>query len=353
VIAAGGAGDNPWRLEATLDSVSRAGDPSTFGATLVTPGGDVAGSQIYIPAGSDQVFGSAADLGTDGMLHWGTAGDGVTGIDIVAHDGTVTHATTFDWPTLLAVPQAAQATNGSVWYALTSGRGLVRPVRSSSPTGAPEPTDQFATQRLSASLDADGVYTTSGNDLGHDWVLQQEEGTDDLLLSIDGQAPDGNLSLTKGSSTQVDVPGGTFILGLEPTPLRHLYVTSDVDGADVVANGRWAPVAPYAKQHANIWVVALPGAGTGFRWEAGRPVPSVIDWPTSPSRCPGTTSQPAAPSRSPGRCIGRSRVAPCSRSSLRSMTGIPDSPGVRSRGTHRTTHTRSPTSAVSTGNTTR
>lgn len=283
VIAAGGAGDNPWRLEASLNSVS-GGD---FGATLVTPGGDVAGSQIYIPAGSDQVFTSAADLGTDGMLHWGTAGDGVTGVDIVAPDGAVTKATMFAWPSVGSFPAASSPTDGSVWYAITAGRAVVRPVLASSPTSAPEPTEPFAARRLTASLNADGVYTISGNDLGHDWSIQQERGTDALLLSLDGAAPDVSRTFVKGSSTQIDVPGGTFILGVEPTSLRHLYVTSDVEGTDVIAEGRWAPSAPYAKMQATIWVVALPGAGSGFHWEDDRTLPTVIDWPTSSTPVPG------------------------------------------------------------------
>jgi hypothetical protein len=68
---------------------------------------------------------------------------------------------------------------------------------------------------------------------------------------------------------------------IEPPSITREYVTADVAGTNLIAEGSWAPPAPDSPSNANIWVVALPGRGVGYSWDNTDRLPMAIGWPTT------------------------------------------------------------------------
>src|SRR4029077_6421475 len=93
-------------------------------------------------------------------------------------------------------------------------RGDVRPTLTSAPTPAPSASAPSAKQ-LQTRIDPDGSTVVYGHDLGHDWEIRRVDNAFELFL--DGSTPPmaGSFSATLGASTQVDVGGGTFVIGIE------------------------------------------------------------------------------------------------------------------------------------------
>jgi hypothetical protein len=289
VVAAGDAGLSSWRLEAGITGITSLsqnyGTPGV-GAMLVTMDGGVEGSESVVPPTTQDVVDDVWDLGTAGVVQFGTAKATVTGIDIVDKTGNATAATMLPWPVGIRTLDGVEgAVDGSIWYAFAAQRGDVTPITDSSPTVVPDPSVPPA-ERLSTSVNSEGVYVISGNDLGHDWELQQVS-TGSLVFTIDGQPSDSELRLISGSGTEIDVPGGAFYISVQPPSLKRIHVTSDAAGMDTIAEGRWAPQADYAPGNANIWVTPVPGAGIGYAWVSDRPLPSVEEWPVASGPSPG------------------------------------------------------------------
>ncbi len=290
VIAAGSEGDTSWRLKAGITTFSQEDHVATLGAVLVTTDPNAESAKLVDLPTSQSVLEDSVDLGSAGVVQFGTAKATVTGVDIVDSNGDVTPATLLPSPDGIRTLEGVNgAVDGSIWYAVGDERGGVEIHEASVPTRtdtSPPPTDQPVAERLSTSVNSEGVYVISGNDVGHDWELQQLR-TGSLIFTIDGEAPDSELRLSPWSSTRIDVPGGAFTISVRPPGVKRIYVTSDVSGTDTIAEGRWAPPADYAPEHWNIWVTPLPGAGVGYVWEGDDALPIAEQWPAVTDPLPG------------------------------------------------------------------
>jgi hypothetical protein len=91
----------------------------------------------------------------------------------------------------------------------------------------------------------------------------------------------------QGSGGQLDVPGGTFLFSAESRRTTGLRVTSDVAGNEIVGIGRWMPGGSDVRGSGRVWIVALPGAGTGYEQVVGR-LPMAVSWPNSGVPTAGT-----------------------------------------------------------------
>jgi hypothetical protein len=281
VMAAGTSGDTSWRLEAGLTSLTRT--PSV-GASMFTTTASSTDVRTVDFTTDQRVNDDAIDLGGDaGVIQFGTASTDVTGIHIALPSGGTIPATLVSWPTEIASDLDVPSQEGWIWYAEAPERGTAQ-ARSAGPSSEASPPRRPEPGALQTFTDGDGVYTIAGNDFGHDWFFQQHNGGE-FRFFLDGKEQSSVL-LRSGGETQIDIPGGTLGFAVEPPTVKHLYVTSDAAGTDVVVSGAWVRSANDPELAAHIWVVALPGSGTGYEWQDG-PLPIAIAWPTDPTQSPG------------------------------------------------------------------
>jgi hypothetical protein len=285
VVGAGVDGHTTWRLEAGF--LVR-GSGSAIGATLITTGtdGHDSASAPVAPATSEGLTVRTQQL-TDGSgaLLWGTAPPAVTAITNIASDGTRTSATLVPWPEGMRETTPVQERSqldGSIWFAVVPEPGRLE-------INAPDSVSPSPVSLAASALDyrvTDHTVTATGYDLGHDWKLRLE-GTE-LTLSLDAAPPQGGFSVApQGSGGQLDVPGGTFLFSAESRRTTGLRVTSDVAGNEIVGIGRWMPGGSDVRGSGRVWIVALPGAGTGYEQVVGR-LPMAMSWPNSGVPTAGT-----------------------------------------------------------------
>ena len=288
VMAAGENGGVSWRLEAAITAFDRQDGSPTIGAVMSTTTASDAGSRSVELPSDRRVNDDYVDLGEHDVVQFGTASANVTAIDVMDPNGSTVPATLFSWPAELAsLPALEAGPSGRLWFAETSGRGEVRATTPTTPTAAPTGATLASPERLHTTTEADGNYVISGNDFGHDWSFTQDRNDGSLMFSLDGATPTEGYSFTRGSGTSIDIDGGTLQLNLEPASVENVWVTSDVDGKNILAEGRVAPPAGYAPSRANIWIVALPGSGAGYSWSTDRELPLATSWPTAPETTPG------------------------------------------------------------------
>ncbi len=87
--------------------------------------------------------------------------------------------------------------------------------------------------------------------------------------------------LHNGQGTQVDVPGGTFVL--EQTHPSVHRVSASVDGGGTVEGAWMETFRDAGGQPGRIWVVPLPGSGTGTT-RIGGSAPVPMSWPSPAAR---------------------------------------------------------------------
>lgn len=281
VLAAGEAGDQHWRLEAGIASFDMGSGEPRIGAALVTTDPDGAEGSVTQdpPAGGSDTEDTIQDFGDAGVVQWGTASPLVTGVDLVAHDGTATSATLMNWPdSLRNLPGADGGLDGSIWFAAVAARGEVRPTLTTDPTTATTASDTNARDRLATRETEGGGLVIYGNDLGHEWEIRRADGQ--IRFFVDGQLTpsDTVLSLATGGSTHIDVAGGTFVVGIYDPSVTSLSVA--VDGGPTI-HGRYLPGQTNLGEPASIWVLALPGSGTGIE-TIDSFLPRFTSWPTRP-----------------------------------------------------------------------
>ncbi len=282
VLAAGFQGEERWRLEAGITSLDNDGTPS-LGATLVTTLRGEERARTLPPATpSEQVNGDYADVGYGDVgplvVQFGTATTSVTGIDLVAADGSTTGVAMLPWPQgLRSLPSAVSAPSGRLWYATATALGALRPTLA--PADSPTAQATNAAEPLQTRETASGELVIYGRDLGHDWEIRHVNG--EIRFSVDGtNASNGTFSFVTGASTAVDVDGGTFLIGVfDPSVTSWSVATdrSDTTPARTI-DGRSAPAQDASGAPANLWLLALPGAGTGMATGAGS-LPTFVSWP--------------------------------------------------------------------------
>jgi hypothetical protein len=136
VLATGDAGGSSWRLEAGITSLSRNNGAPSVAAVLVTTDQDGEASRVVNPSTSESTLDDYGDLGSAGVVQFGTATFGVTGIDIVDADGAATAATLLRWPVgIQTLDGVDSGVDGWIWFALADERGEVR-ARTTSPPRA-------------------------------------------------------------------------------------------------------------------------------------------------------------------------------------------------------------------------
>jgi hypothetical protein len=138
--------------------------------------------------------------------------------------------------------------------------------------------------QLETRTGADGSTVVYGHDLGHSWKIEQAGGDFELFL---GDAPrvQGTFVGDLGSATQIDVDGGTFFLGLYDPTVSSVRVTTDATDASAATTiqGRWADISEGVGPQGRLWVLALPGSGTGQE-ALNDDLPTFVSWPSSPLR---------------------------------------------------------------------
>jgi hypothetical protein len=280
VVAAGVGGDTSWRLEAGITSFDRQSGAPTVGAVMVTTTGGAEGSRTVDLSTARPVNDDYLDLGRGGIVQFGTASAAVTAIDIDLPGGGTVTATMFPWsaPAMPNLPIA----DGSIWFAQTAERGDVHATLPPAPPSAPTPSPSDHAGQLDTRQTANGDIVIYGHDLGHDWEIRHHDGAVEFF--VDG-APDptNTFRFAMGTETQIDVDGGTFLLGVLDQTVHSLTVTTDATATQpsTTIQGRWAPTQDNSGAQARMWLVPLPGSGTGTE-QRNNDLPSFDSWPSQP-----------------------------------------------------------------------
>ncbi len=284
VLAAGTGGDTSWRLEAGITSFDHQDGSPTIGAVMVTTDPSGEGSRTVDLPTDRPVNDDYVDLGSAGVVQFGTASGDVTGINVVDASGHAQAVTLLHWPTGLATLQGTRMPSGWLWFAGNAERGVVRPTLASAPTTAPSASAPSAKQ-LQTRTDPDGTTVVYGHDLGHDWEIRRVEHSFELFLDGSTTPAAGSFSATLGGSAQIDVGGGTFVVGIEDQTVQSFDVTTDATDQtpSTTIVGRWTPMRDGAGEQGRLWVLALPGSGTGLE-SMNDDLPTFVSWPSSPLR---------------------------------------------------------------------
>ena len=281
-----------WRLEAGLVPPTDEKSTFTVGATVVIGGytasdsyGDAGAWTVSLPS-DGAIVADSVNLGGGTTLTWGTAAPTVTGVSIDLDDGRSFIATMSDWPSATqGYVSDATVLNGSLWYALTdqpgqpvatlsdgstSTGGVGQISESPAPTGSPGTLDATALDyRTEGSM-----LVATGTDLGTVWEIR----IDDVgLITLTAAGRQSGISLTTGGTLHEDVPGGTFLIGVERPSTGSVSVTSDTGDVYV---GRWMPIVAVGGGGTRMWLTILPGSGAGLV-HAGDGLPYAISWPTT------------------------------------------------------------------------
>src|SRR3954471_7630943 len=283
VMAAGTGGDTSWRLEAGITSLAQA--TPDVGAMMLTSSSSGTDATVVEFHSGERVSDDAFDLGGNaGVVQFGTASADVTAIRIGLPSGGTVRATLLPWPPTASAP-TLPSPDGSVWFAQAPQRGSVQASFPSTPPSAPTPAAGGESRKLQTKTDADGTTVVYGHDLGHDWELRRVDNS--FELSLDGATAPvaGSLSVAMGGSTQIDVAGGTFVIAVEDPTVQHFDVTTDATDQtpSTMIVGRSTPVRDSAGQQGALWVLALPGSGTGLE-SMNNELPTFVSWPSSPVR---------------------------------------------------------------------
>ncbi len=280
VLATGDAGGTSWRLEAGITSLSQNNGAPSVAAVLVTTDQDGEASRTVSVPTTPSVLDDYSDLGSAGVVQFGTATFGVTGIDIVDANGIATAATLVRWPAgIQTLDGVDRGVDGWIWFALADERGEVRARTTSEPTSSVAPSPDGTQLDYTRSGD---TVTATGTDIGHDWKIRTD-GTR-VWLYIDGALWEDTVHSTlRGAQMHIDLDGGTFLIGLQPSSVDT--VTVDVDATDTTPAhqiaGRYGPVQDVFGKDGRLWLVVLPGTGAGME-TIGEELPWFLSWPTLP-----------------------------------------------------------------------
>jgi hypothetical protein len=232
-------------------------------------------------AATDASLGNSENVNVvgDQVVQHGNLASRFTGVAVTVRDGSVTNADVYVWPQgLLDVAESPSLeASGGTWVATPPEEGDVTfiPIGATPPTPAPDATP--TARHLQTRETADGLVVY-GTDFGHDWEIRLDNGV--TRFFVDGvEDPGGSFSFAMGASVAVDVDGGTFLIGIYPQSVTAWTVTVDGSEPPRVIAGRSTPAQTNDGQPANLWLLALPGSGTGVSRGQGS-LPTFVSWPT-------------------------------------------------------------------------
>jgi hypothetical protein len=288
VMAAGQGGGVSWGLEAAITVFDHQDGSPTVGAVMTTTTDSDTGSRtVDLPTDQQQIADDYIDLGDNGVVQFGTADADVTGVRIVDPAGGTVPTTMLGWPvSLSSLPGLTHAPTGWIWFAPTPARGEVQASSPSAPTAAPttDPTVSASSDQLNVRMRPGNGFVVYGNDLGHDWEIQLNDGRQ-LQLYLDGseEPTSGMYTYVIGSETQIDVPGGAFLISLRDPTVTSFGVTTDAtpQQPSTTIPGRWVRIQDVNGDDGRLWVVPLPGSGTGTV-QANSDLPNFVSWPSNP-----------------------------------------------------------------------
>jgi hypothetical protein len=191
--------------------------------------------------------------------------------------------TTAPWPTALEAFAAPDApVDGRIWWTVVPGVGSVKAtledgttvsVDDRPGTGTPSPATEVGDLRLETQEDGNDQVATMDVFGG---TLEIRVGPEGPVLSMTGADPLG-FSMIEGSGTRHDVPGGTLVLWQSGPEDGPVSVTVDGTGETIV--GRWLPVTDNLGNDGRLWIVPLPGVGSGLERHGPDDLASAISWP--------------------------------------------------------------------------
>lgn len=274
VLTAGGNAEAGWRLEAGIGSYAENGRP--IAASIFVRNGPKSES-----ANRDATLGNSEDLDVVGsqVIQHGNLAAGFTGVDVTGPTGDVTTSDVYAWPQgLLDAAESQPLDNtGGIWIAAPPEEGEVTFLQggAAQPTSTPQPT--AADRQLQTRIDDNGNVVVYGNDLGHDWEIHLDNGV--TRFFVDGvENPAGSFSFAMDTSIAADVDSGTFLIGIYPRSVTTWTVTVDGTEPPRTIEGRSTPAQANDGHPANLWLVALPGSGTGVS-RGTASLPQFVSWP--------------------------------------------------------------------------
>ncbi|MGE5225965.1 MAG: hypothetical protein ACM3OO_03725 [Planctomycetaceae bacterium] len=316
-----------WRLEATAPFGC---DASACRAQAVLVGVSVdtteTATTVDLP-----VPGQPVVEASDPLVTWGTADGSVASIDAIG-DSRTGPATLVWWPAGIQTV-APDVHDGWIWWA------EVPYGRDASITGAngqtyllsqTRPPIDLAGGRIPTTTAPDGTVTGTLNLFGRTWTFSD---TKDGFLVSSGDSTIN--SMLNGGSTMFDVAGGTLMLAQEGPSVS--FVKVKVDGGPTI-NGWWMPAEDELGHPGRVWVIPLPGTGTGVKIADDGFPPSATSWPVHAAPFPGGVvmgggqdgvSWKLAYGDPPERCLQVAFVAGDTASDPARCLGVPE-PGVAS-----------------------
>ena len=276
VLASGGTEQEGWRLEAGIASFANDGRPMPASIFVTTaPGAEKAKADATLFNSED------VDLVGDQVVQHGNLAEGFTGVDVAGPDGAVTHADVYAWPQDLLTIAGSHAFDGAggIWVATPPQEGDVTFIPETDSQTTPAPQETPVGNKLHTRMDDSGNLVIFGHDLGHDWEIQHDNGV--VRFFVDGvEQPEGSFAFTTGASIAVDVDGGTFLIGVFDRSVTSWSVRSTRRIRSRRTHRRRIDAGPgRVGKPANVWLVALPGSGTGIASGISS-LPTFVSWPT-------------------------------------------------------------------------
>jgi hypothetical protein len=295
VIAAGSVDGDAWRLELGASPPTPITATTSFAyASVITGSEDFLGrtpiSATPMPATAAGIGGAVMfPVGSQGVVVGSVVPDAAA-VSYVAHDGTQADMALVDVPpSLRAVATTANVSvpdrvswglgdphGGEIVELAADGTELLRrriivlgtANRGSNPsTGGGD--------QLAYDVPDGGPITALGTFQGTDWKVEVLFYKDGVRLTIGGTPED--LGVMRSNEPLVRPIGsqgfGALVLVLTDLSVDHVAVTSEGSW-----KGRWMPASTGDGAEARLWVVELPGAGTGSLELNGQPSGSV-SWP--------------------------------------------------------------------------
>jgi hypothetical protein len=286
VVASGIESGVPWRIEAGPNIACPRDDAACAVTTALvwSEDGTERSTGALPPIGGNSLNALSQRIG-DATVSFGTASSDVRSIEIETTDGQTVTPGAVPWPSpLQAFASPTAPIDGTIWWAVVPGVSSVEAVRDDGTTvpGGPAAvsgvapagtTAEVGGLRLDTTRDGDGLVATTEL-FGRPTVIRS--GPDGVLVEIEGEDP-VSYQTTLDTGYRSDIAGGSLVLWHEGGGGGPLTV--EVDGTDETLVGRWIPFEDAAGGSGRLWILGLPGVGSGLERHGPDDLASAISWP--------------------------------------------------------------------------